>query len=47
MRVPWIDSRTVAHAPEHYIPNDGHFSAAGNAIMGEALAEKLAPLLRR
>ena len=46
MRVPWIDARTVADKPEYYIPNDGHLSAAGNALMGAALAEKLAPLLR-
>jgi lysophospholipase L1-like esterase len=47
LHVPWIDSRDVARAPEHYIPNDGHFSAAGNAVMGELLAARLAPLLRR
>jgi lysophospholipase L1-like esterase len=39
-------SRDVARAPEHYVPNDGHFSAAGNAVMGQALAERLVPLLR-
>lgn len=45
LEVPWIDSRNVVHAPEHYIPNDGHFSVAANALMGEVLAEKLSPLL--
>ena len=44
--VPWIDARTIVRAPEHFIPNDGHFSAAGNALVGAALAEQLAPLLR-
>jgi lysophospholipase L1-like esterase len=46
LQVPWVDSRDVASEAEHYIPNDGHFSAAGNAVMGRALAERLAPLLR-
>ena len=44
--VPWIDARTIARAPEHFIPNDGHFSVAGNALVGAALADQLAPLLR-
>lgn len=44
--VPWIDSRTVAaSSAQHYIPGDGHFSVAGNALIGEALAAQLAPLL--
>ncbi len=47
LRVPWIDSRNVANTREHYIPNDGHFSVAGNAALGEAVAERLLPLLGR
>lgn len=47
LQVPWVDSRDVARAPEHYIPNDGHFSAPGNAVMGAALAERLVPLLTK
>ncbi len=43
LHVPWLDSRNVVRAPEDYIPNDGHFSASGNALMGRALAEKLLP----
>ena len=44
--VPWLDSRALARAPEHYLPNDGHFSPAGNALIGAALAEQLTPLLK-
>jgi len=47
LQVPWVDSRNVAKTPEHYIPNDGHFSVAGNAALGDALAERLLPLLGR
>jgi len=47
LHVPWVDSRNIAHAAEHYIPDDGHLSAAGNALVGAALAEKLAPLLQQ
>ncbi len=46
LRVPWIDSRTIARTPADYIPSDGHFSPAGNARMAQALAEQLAPILR-
>jgi lysophospholipase L1-like esterase len=45
LHVPWIDSRTLAAAPADYIPSDGHFSVAGNAAMGNALAEALRPIL--
>ena len=47
LNVPWIDSRKIAPKPELYIENDGHFSAAGNALIGEAVGDQLAPLLRR
>ncbi len=47
LRVPLIDSRTIAKTPQDYIPSDGHFSPAGNARMAKALAEQLAPILRR
>jgi hypothetical protein len=43
--VPWIDSRGIANGLEHYIPGDGHFSVAGNAVIGEAVAAQLASLL--
>jgi len=36
--VPWIDTRRDVNAPEHYIPNDGHFSALGHAVVGRMLA---------
>ncbi len=45
LHVPWIDSRTVVTTPEDY-NGDGHFSAEGNALIGERLAQELAPLLR-
>jgi lysophospholipase L1-like esterase len=45
--VPWIDSRAIAPAPEDYIPNDGHLSVAGNALLGEAVASRLARVLRQ
>ena len=44
--VPWIDSRTVNDREDLYIPNDGHFSAAGNRRIGIAIADQLAPQLR-
>jgi lysophospholipase L1-like esterase len=47
LHVPWLDTRTIAERPEHYIANDGHLSAAGNALVGTALADALAPILRR
>jgi len=46
LSVPWIDSRTVARRPADYRPDDGHFSVAGNAVIGGELAERLTPLLR-
>lgn len=41
MHVPLVDSRTVASGLDHYIPGDGHFSAAGHALMADALATAL------
>jgi lysophospholipase L1-like esterase len=40
-----IDLDQLVSQPEYYL-GDGHFSAAGNALVGAALAEELAPLLR-
>ncbi len=45
--VPWLDSRAVVRTPAYYIPNDGHFSDDGNALVGEAVAEILVPLVSR
>lgn len=47
LHVPWLDSRTVVRTAASYIPDDGHFSADGNARIGQALAEMLMPLLSR
>src|SRR5262249_15708931 len=47
LRVPYVDARNVASAPEHYIARDGHLSVTGNALIAEALAPQLDPLLRR
>ncbi len=47
LHVAWLDSRTVVRTPEYYIPDDGHFSAEGNALIGEALATMLVPILSR
>lgn len=43
---PLLDLRNVTRdTQQDFIPGDGHFSARGNALTGEALAELLAPLL--
>jgi lysophospholipase L1-like esterase len=47
LHVPWLDSRDVVGTSEYYIPNDGHFSAEGNAMIGRALAKLLLPLVSR
>jgi lysophospholipase L1-like esterase len=46
LQVPWLDTRTIARQSEDYIANDGHLSAAGNVLIGQALAAELAPLLQ-
>jgi lysophospholipase L1-like esterase len=43
--VLWLESCSVTHDPAHY-NQSGHFNASGNELIGEALAERLAPLLR-
>jgi lysophospholipase L1-like esterase len=43
--VPWLSSCSVTRDGAHY-NQSGHFNAAGNEAIGEALAERLAPLLR-
>jgi lysophospholipase L1-like esterase len=45
--VPWLDSRTVVRSPAYYIPDDGHLSADGNALIGGAVADMLVPLVSR
>lgn len=42
--IPWLSSCLVTHDPAHYNQSE-HFNAAGNEVIGEALAERLAPLL--
>lgn len=41
---PYLSSCEVTRDPGHYTV-DGHFNEAGNALIGEALAERIAPLL--
>lgn len=43
----WVDVERTVERPEHYLPGHGHFSVAGNAFVGNALADSLAPLLQR
>jgi len=43
--IPWLSSCSVTHDPAHY-NQSGHFNVAGNEVIGEALAERLEPLLR-
>ena len=43
--MPWIETRALVREKKGYIPGDGHFSVAGNAVIGQALADKLVPLL--
>ncbi len=43
--VPWLDSCPVTDSAAHY-NESGHFIVAGNELIGEALAQRLAPMLR-
>ena len=45
MDVPSLDLCTIASRPESFGAIDKHYSPLGNAVIGEAIAEKLAPVL--
>jgi hypothetical protein len=45
MHVPWVDTAAGLTNAADYLPENGHWSPAGNRHVGEALAKKWIPLL--